>query len=171
MNTMNGPLVRFPKQFAGQDLATRLTKLARAGGINVIQFIIGGVFDRFPDLRVFFAENQIGWVPTFMTVMDERYEKHLDWSRELLGFEPLKSGKPSDYVRRNILWGFQNDPAGVELRNWMGVENLIWATDFPHQESDYPHSLAIAENNFHCVSQEERFQMVCSNARDFFHLN
>jgi predicted TIM-barrel fold metal-dependent hydrolase len=171
MNTGNGPLMQYPKAFAGQDLATRMTKLARAGGTNVVQFIIGGVFDRFPDLRVFFAENQIGWVPTFMTVMDERYEKHLDWSRELLGFEPLKNGRPSDYVRRNVLWGFQNDPAGVELRHWMGVDNLIWATDFPHQESDYPESLAVCENNFHAVPNEDRQRMVCGNARDFFHLN
>jgi predicted TIM-barrel fold metal-dependent hydrolase len=170
MNRGDDPLVKYPKAFAGQDLATRMTKLSRAGGDNVVQFIVGGVFDRFPELRVFFAENQIGWVPTFMSVMDERYVKHLEWAQELLGFQPLQL-KPSDYVRRNVLWGFQNDPAGVELRHWMGVENLIWASDFPHQESDYPHSLASAENNFKSVSKEERRKMVCDNAATFFHLN
>ena len=167
----DGTLVTFPKKFGGQDLADRLVKFARTGGFNVVQFILGGVFDRHPDLRILFAENQLCWVPVFMTVMDERYEKHLAWSQELLGFQPLQNGTPSDYVRRHVLWGFQHDPAGVELREWFGVENAIWGSDFPHQESDYPHSLKVIESNFRDVPEEDKYLMICGNAKTFLHLN
>jgi predicted TIM-barrel fold metal-dependent hydrolase len=169
--TRDGSLVQFPKRFGGQDLADRLVKFARTGGYNVVQFILGGVFDRFPDLRILFAENQLCWVPVFMTVMDERYEKHLGWSQDLLGFQPLQNGLPSDYVRRHCLWGFQHDPAGVQLRDWIGVENAVWGSDFPHQESESPHSLKVIESNFKGVPEEDKYKMVCGNAIEFFHLN
>jgi predicted TIM-barrel fold metal-dependent hydrolase len=167
----DGSLVKFPKAFGGQDLADRLVKFARTGGFNVVQLILGGVFDRFPDLRILFAENQLCWVPVFMTVMEERYEKHLGWAQELLGFEPLRCGKPSDYVRRHVLWGFQHDPAGVQLRDWYGEDNAIWGSDFPHQESEYPHSLDVIESNFRGVPDEVRYKMTCGNALKFFHLS
>jgi predicted TIM-barrel fold metal-dependent hydrolase len=167
----DGSLVKFPKIYGGQDLADRLAKFARTGGFNVVQLILSGVFDRNPELRILFAENQLCWVPVFMTVMDERYEKHLEWSQELSGFQPLPNGKPSDYVRRHVLWGFQHDPAGVQLRDWFGVENAIWGSDFPHQESEYPHSMKVIESNFKGVPEEDRYRMICGNAREFFHLN
>jgi predicted TIM-barrel fold metal-dependent hydrolase len=170
-NARDGSWVQFPKRYGGQDLADRMVKFARTGGFNVVQFILGGVFDRFPDLRILFAENQLCWVPIFMTVMDERYEKHMTWAQDLLGFEPLKNGRPSDYVRRHVLWGFQHDPAGVALRDWYGMENAIWGSDFPHQESDYPHSLEEIDDNFKGVPDDVRQRMTCGNAVDFFHLD
>jgi hypothetical protein len=102
--------------------------------------------------------------------MDERYEKHLGWSKELLGFQPLPNGKPSDYVRRHVLWGFQHDPAGVQLRDWYGTENAIWGSDFPHQESEYPHSLKVIESNFKGLPEDVKYKMTCGNAIEFFHL-
>jgi predicted TIM-barrel fold metal-dependent hydrolase len=52
----------------------------------------------------------------------------------------------------------------------MGVENLLWGSDFPHQESEYPHSDKVLDENFSGVTDEERRKMVCENAIAFFHL-
>ena len=89
----------------------------------------------------------------------------------VLGFQALPNGHPSDYVRRHILWGFQRDPAGVELRHWMGLENLVWGSDFPHQESEYPNSMRVIEQNFRNVPDAERHAMVCGNIAEFLHLD
>ncbi len=167
----DGPMNQYPKPARGMDIANQLARFAIRGAVNAVQMIVGGVFDRFPDLRVLMAENQIGWVPTFMTVADERYDRHLHWAEDLLGFQPLPFGHPSEYIKRNVLWGFQRDPAGVELRHWMGVDNLIWGSDFPHQESEYPHSLSVIEQNFRNVPDGERYKMVCGNVMEFFHLS
>ena len=165
-----GTLIPYPHAKGAGDIAQQVARFAQRGAVNAVQMIMAGVFDRFPDLRVLMAENQIGWVPTFMTVADERYERHIHWAKRTLGVEELPNGHPSDYIRRHVLWGFQRDPAGVELRHWMGVENLVWGSDFPHQESEYPNSIRVIEENFRSVPEDERYKMVCGNVIDFFHL-
>lgn len=171
-----GPLVRFPKE--PQDIIRRmsrgfpeqLTKFARLGGVNAVQFILGGVFDRFPALHVFFAETQIGWIPFFLQQADIRYERHHYWAERLHDFKPL-SRTPSEYVREHCYWGFQCDPVGVENRRHVGIERLIWSTDFPHQESEWPNSMSIIEENFGGVPENEVRRMVAENAIEFFHLD
>jgi predicted TIM-barrel fold metal-dependent hydrolase len=59
---------------------------------------------------------------------------------------------------------------GVRLHDLLGVDRLIWATDFPHQESEYPHSHRVIETNFAGVPAEETAQMVAGNVVAFFHL-
>jgi predicted TIM-barrel fold metal-dependent hydrolase len=59
---------------------------------------------------------------------------------------------------------------GVRLRDLIGVDKLIWATDFPHQESEYPHSHTVVEKNFAGVPAEETYRMVAGNVIAFFHL-
>lgn len=86
----------------------------------------------------------------------------------LLGFKPLNR-PPSEYVREHFLWGFQQDRARVELRHHMGVVNLIWASDFPHQESDFPDSQETLDWNFKDVPADERYKMVAGNVINFFH--
>ena len=65
----------------------------------------------------------------------------------------------------------QRDPAGVELRHWMGIENLVWGSDFPHQESEYPNSMKVIEQNFSNVPDSERHAMVCGNIAAFLGLD
>lgn len=166
----DGPLVQYKRNAGRADIAPQIARFAQRGAVNAVQMMVAGVFDRFPDLKVLMAENQIGWVPTFMTVADERYNRHNYWAKQLLDYDGLPNGMPSDYIRRHVLWGFQRDPAGVQLRHWMGVENLIWGSDFPHQESEYPHSMSVVEENFAGVPDEDTYKMICGNVVEFFHL-
>jgi uncharacterized protein len=172
-----GPLVTYPSETPElrerigprRDFAAECVKYARSGGVNAIQLILSRVFERFPTLRIFFAENQIGWIPLFLEMADTRYERHGEWAEKLLGWKPLP-GPPSAYVREHCYWGFQLDSAGVELRHRIGVERLMWASDFPHQESDWPDSMRVLETNFAGVPDAERYRMVAGNAIEFFHL-
>jgi hypothetical protein len=68
------------------------------------------------------------------------------------------------------LWGFQGDRVGVEDRYHIGVDRLIWASDFPHQESNWPESMKQIDRIFDGVSDEETYRMTCGNAVEFFHL-
>jgi uncharacterized protein len=173
-----GPLLKMPREpkdivrrmGATTGFAEQLTKFARTGGFNAMQLTLSGVFDRFPALEIFFAETQIGWIPFFYEQADLRYERHLHWATEAFGFEPLKQGLPSVYMRRHCLWGFQYDRVGVELRDKMGVDRLIWATDFPHQESEWPNSLAVIDRNFAGVPERDKQLMIRDNAVRFFRL-
>lgn len=157
--------IRGTAQFAEQ-----VTKMARSAGVNAIQLILSGVFDRFPDLEVLFAETQIGWIPLFLEVAEQRFERHHIWAENILGWKPLEHGTVSDYVRRHCYWGFQKDLTGITLRYKIGVERLVWGSDFPHQESDWPHSMEIIEANFEGVPNEERQLMTCGNIARFLHV-
>jgi predicted TIM-barrel fold metal-dependent hydrolase len=139
------------------------------GSIAAVQCVLSGLFDRFPTLKIFFAENQIGWIPFFLQAADVRYDRHHRWAERLLGLQPLKQ-PPSEYIREHFLWGFQFDRVGVELRHKINIDHLMWGSDFPHQESDWPDSLKIIEKNFVDVPDDEKHKMVCGNALKFFRL-
>ena len=140
-----------------------------SGAVAAAQWVLSGLFDRFPSLRIFFAENQIGWIPFFLQSADVRYDRHYRWAQRLFGFKPL-ARLPSEYIRAHCLWGFQFDRIGVELRHKINVNHLIWGSDFPHQESDFPDSRGVIERNFAGIPEEERYKMVCGNAVEFFRL-
>jgi predicted TIM-barrel fold metal-dependent hydrolase len=173
-----GPLLRYPRPLdnkAGRlgplvDLAAQVARFGRLGFLNVVQMALDGVFERFPELRIFFAETQIGWLPWACEMADIRYERHRYWAEEVLGWQPLPK-KPTDYLREHVLWGFQQDSVGVRLRDLIGVDKMIWATDFPHQESEFPHSDRVLATNFRGVPENEVRLMVAENAINFFHLD
>jgi uncharacterized protein len=172
------PLFKYPQEpdelmkKLGQDLVYQVGRFGPVrgnGSVAAVQWVLSGLFDRFPSLRIFFAENQIGWIPFFLQAADVRYDRHVRWAERLLGFKPLRR-LPSEYIREHCLWGFQFDRVGVELRHKINVDGLIWGSDFPHQESDWPESMNIIERNFAGVPEPEKYKMVCGNAIEFFHL-
>jgi predicted TIM-barrel fold metal-dependent hydrolase len=145
------------------------SKFCRLGAVNAVQLIFARVFDRFPTLRIDFAENQIGWIPFCYEQADERYERHWSLAERTQGVPPLER-LPSEYMREHIYWGFEMDRFGVEVRDRLGVDRLIWASDFPHQESNWPESMEIVEKNFAGVPGDETYKMLCGNVVDFFQL-
>jgi predicted TIM-barrel fold metal-dependent hydrolase len=173
------PLLRFPEEppemmeKLGPALVNQVALFGPMRGsasIAATQMALSGLFDRFPALRVFMAENQIGWVPFFLQAGDVRYERNRHWAAKIFGFRPLLR-RPSEYIREHCLWGFQFDPVGVELRHHLGVGNLIWGSDFPHQESEWPHSQDVIERNFEGVPEADRKQMTAGNVINFFGLS
>ena len=173
-----GPLFKYPNespeilQKLTHDLVDQVARFGPVrgnGSIAAVQWVLSGLFDRFPSLRIFFAENQIGWIPFFLQGADVRYDRHHHWADRLLGLKPLQR-PPSEYIREYFYWGFQFDRIGVELRHKINVDRLMWGSDFPHQESDWPESLKVIDQNFAGIPGEERHKMVCGNAEKFFRL-
>jgi predicted TIM-barrel fold metal-dependent hydrolase len=138
--------------------------------ISLAQLALSGAFDRHPDLRIFFAETRLGWVPFWMEEADYWYERHRHWAERLLGFKPLKH-KPSEYVQRHISFSVQHvERVAVELRHHMGVDHIMFATDFPHIECDWPNTRPFAERLFAGLPPGEAFRIAAGNVLDFFHL-
>jgi predicted TIM-barrel fold metal-dependent hydrolase len=132
--------------------------------------IMSGVFDRLPDLRVFFAETRLGWVPFWMEEADYWYERHRHWAERLLNVKPLCQ-RPSDYVRQHILFSVQHvERVAIELRHHLGVEHVMFATDFPHIECDWPNTRPFAERLFAGVPGDEAFKIAAGNVLRYFRL-
>jgi predicted TIM-barrel fold metal-dependent hydrolase len=131
----------------------------------IARMIFGGVFERFPRLRVVSVEFEIGWAPHLIERMDFAYLQRRHWE----GRVTFADGAiPSDFFGRNVRLSFQEDPVGIELRHRIGVENLMWGSDYPHAESTYPRSRAIVEELMADLSVAERTAVTCTNAAQLY---
>ena len=130
------------------DVIERFNKYGFRGSKQVVQMIWAGAFERFPKLKIYVAEVQIGWVPNWMDQMDNEYGRQQYWAERVLGLPRLKR-MPSEIAREHCYWGFNRNPVGVRIaRQEMGIDKLMWASDFPHLESDWPNSRQVIEENF-----------------------
>ena len=105
----------------------------------IATLIFSGVFERYPKLKVVSVEYELGWVPHFLNQMDFTYQERQFWT-------PVRFSngrKPSDIWSSNIFITFMEDTLGVRLRNEIGVDNMMWGSDFPHSESTWPESRRI----------------------------
>jgi hypothetical protein len=89
--------------------------------------------------------------------MDDRYDRHRHWA----GIE-LKM-YPSEYVTQHFTFSFQEDHAGVAVRNLIGVDNICWASDFPHAVSDWPYSRETRARQFSGLTDYERRKIQALN--------
>jgi len=125
----------------------------------VMMLILGGVFDRHPDLQVVCVESDAGWVPHFKFRMDHAYERH----RFHLRAEKLERA-PSTYFDRNIYVTFQDDYSVKQVRDGLDLERVMWATDFPHSDGTYPQSVAVMAEVTAGMTDSERDNVLRGNA-------
>jgi len=71
---------------------------------------------------------------------------------------------PSDYWHRNGFASFQEDAIGVRLRDVIGVDAILWGSDYPHTESTFPRSRAIVADFLAGVPDAEARAIVAGNA-------
>jgi len=154
----------------GPDLGRRIATYGVKGAPIASSLAVHGVFARFPRLQIYIAENQICWIPGFLEQMDILWGRHRFYHERLQDLKPLDR-KPSEYVRDHVHWGFMDDPIGVQFRHHIGVDHVMWSTDFPHDPSDWPHSQDTITREFAGVPEHEKQQIIAGNAVRFFHLD
>ncbi len=168
-----GPTFKYPRTpgevaFGGDPIRV-LTRFGGSSGLNAIQLILSGVFERFPKLKIFWAETQMGWLPYFYEQLDDVYKRSRFWIARDFGIEPLKR-KPSEYIREHCWWGFIYDPIGLRLRHDINIDRIMWGNDFPHSAGDWPHSRQVIKEMFKGIPEDEQYKLLVSNAVEFFHL-
>src|SRR5206468_4091334 len=97
--------------------------------------IYSGVLERHPRLRLVLAESGIGWLPYFVHRMDAAAEKHVPKARDYR----LKA-RPSEIFRGQVYATFEEEPLGPQRLPLLGPDNFMWASDYPHPDSTFPHS-------------------------------
>ncbi len=129
------------------------------------QIIWTGMLDRHPKLQVISSEGGIGWVPYFLERSDYTYEKHRYWTHSSL------KQKPSEFFRRQCYVCFIHDEAGVFARHLIGVDNLMWESDYPHTDTTWPFSHDWVEKSMPGIPAEERQKITYGNAARVYNLN
>jgi uncharacterized protein len=77
---------------------------------------------------------------------------------------------PSEYLRSNVWFTFQKDPVAVETRHRVGLDRLMWASDYPHSDSTWPHSLKVIERDFAGIPASDLTAIVHDNAAALYGL-
>jgi predicted TIM-barrel fold metal-dependent hydrolase len=136
--------------------------------------IIAGVFDQYPALKLVIAEAGTSWVRPALNAMDRHHEKILAGN---VGVLPLDSAvrterRPSEYWSTNCWIGssFMVREDALERHN-VGIDRIMWGSDFPHMEGTYPHSREAIAHTFADMPQHEVTQMLGTNAAKLYHFD
>jgi predicted TIM-barrel fold metal-dependent hydrolase len=125
---------------------------------TLVTIIFSGMLERFPRLKVLSTEHDIGWIAYFIRRMDRAYERFRQSDPT-----PLKM-PPSEYFKRQVYATFQDDPVGLATCGFLGADNVLWASDYPHVDSTWPHSQSVIEQHFAEVSEEDKYKILYANA-------
>ncbi len=127
-------------------------------------WIMGGVFERFPRLKVVFVEPGLGWVSWWLYIVDDLMTRQ--------GYEfPAISKLPSHYFRQNVYLTFIDEPDAIRhAHERLGINNIMWSSDYPHPVSSWPNSRALVAQMFEGVPQHERELVVSGNAARVWNL-
>jgi predicted TIM-barrel fold metal-dependent hydrolase len=134
--------------------------------------IWGGVFERFPKLKTMIVEGgTMFMLPPWLRLMDFHFSEG-QISAKLGNFRKHLSLKPSEYFQRNIGIGascvLRPD---LDMRAAIGVEKIMWGSDFPHPEGSWPNTAQYFKDNFTGLPEDDGRKILGENAIDFYGLD
>lgn len=126
------------------------------------QMVMGGVFDRFPKLRLAFAEVRADWIPGTLDYLDARFDQERGLARL----------KPSEYFARHCyVTPSSPRPAEIALRDRLGVERIMFGVDYPHPEGTWPNTREWIREALRGVPEDEARRFLGENAIECYGLD
>jgi predicted TIM-barrel fold metal-dependent hydrolase len=136
--------------------------------------LVAGVFERHPVLQLVLTEQGTAWIPEELTRLDYFFDRmggatasqELEWGREVVGRMSLR---PSEYWARQCHVGSSFiRPAEVQLRERIGVDRIMWGSDYPHKEGSYPYTREHLRASFAGVPHDEIAAMLGRNTAEVY---
>jgi len=164
---IRAPMAGAGQGTAGQAYASALTQRAgsHAPVYCMAQLMAAGVFDRFPEIRFYFAETNASWLPFTLSFMDDNHEI---FSSAFGGRKMALT--PSEYVAKHCHFSIIRDPVAVQIADLLPIDNLMWGTDFPHSVGSFPDSQQFLDDTF-AGRDELRRKIVLENPARYFGLD
>ena len=131
---------------------------------RMLEIIFSGLLDRHPDIHFVLAEVDCGWMPYFAEQADDNYRRHSKATLKDRQLERL----PSEYMRDFFSATFVCDHYGVANRERIGVDRMMWSSDYPHITSDWPDSWKTINLGFANMSDADRHAILAGNAQRIF---
>jgi predicted TIM-barrel fold metal-dependent hydrolase len=172
-----------PQSFA--SFMVLATEHSFFSGRSLWQLILGGVFDRFPELKIAYIETEQWWLGPVMDLLDRRENMGDDWTEFAETLRRAKPYKhlPSDYWRSNCFAGlspFATDQ--MELDRFgsvnhtertgfaLGSGNCMVGVDYPHPETAYPGFLRQVKNliDHPNIAERDVHMVLYQNAAELF---
>lgn len=135
------------------------------------QLVMSGVFERFPELRLVLTEQGCDWLPGLLRQLDGI---HMQMASGRIGEMNLKNDmqlplRPSEYFQRNVWVGVsypgEHDARGMKR---LGLDKVMWGSDYPHNEGSGPHSRELMRRAFHDWTTEELTQIFSGTVAELY---
>jgi predicted TIM-barrel fold metal-dependent hydrolase len=134
---------------------------------SLTDWLYSGVLERFPQLQLMYAEAQIGWIPYVLERADDVWETHRGWSNS----QKFCPEPPSTYYHRQVTSCFFKDAIGIQMLDQVGVGNVVFESDYPHQDGTWPHTREAAAEQFGHLDQATVNRIARGNAIDLLGLD
>lgn len=125
--------------------------------------IFSGVLERYPRLQWVCAETGLGWVNYILEACDHEWEKRHLWTEGI-------TTRPSEQFQRQVFVDFWYEQAGIEHRHAIGINNIMWESDYPHSTSTFPESWKFVDRTMKDVSKEDQEKLLYRNAMRLYNL-
>ncbi len=135
-----GSSSKMPSTSPDAPLATSMSLYAQNAQGSLCDWAFSGTLERFSEIKITYAESQVGWMPFQLERMDSVW-------RDGVGGVDLRIA-PSEQVRGRVFGCVFDDLHGLKCRNDVGLEQILFETDYPHSDGTYPHSRKIARELF-----------------------
>ncbi|MCB0996940.1 MAG: amidohydrolase, partial [Acidimicrobiales bacterium] len=138
INMHIGSSSSMPSTSADAPAAVASALTAQNAQGSLADWLFAGVFVRHPDLRIAYSEGQIGWMPYLLERMDTVWRENSAWGGVNL------PNPPSSYVPGHVYGCIFDDPHGLACRDIIGMDLILFETDYPHADSTWPDSRDVA---------------------------
>ena len=116
-----------------QTLSVVATMFSIGNAATMGNWMVSGRLDRHPKLKIGLIESGMGWVPFAIEALEHQFDEMLAGKRDVL------KKRPWQYFRDHFMCTFWFEKVGPKLLlETIGVDNVMFETDFPHPTSLYP---------------------------------
>jgi predicted TIM-barrel fold metal-dependent hydrolase len=134
---------------------------------SLLEYLFSGVFIRYPKLRVCFAESQLGLVPYVLDRADFIWNEITIDGTATVDRKALPE-PPSSYFKRNCWVAFFRDPVGLAFADKIGVDRILFETDYPHLDTEWPNCQGAAEEMTKELAAGDAQKILADNTKNLF---
>ncbi len=145
----------------------RMTMVNFNAQLSFADWVFSGLLVRYPNLKLAFSESQIGWMPYVMERMDRIWRM----GNSIAQIDPAFVNEPSSYLEGRVFGCFFEDSYGIANRNAIGVNQITFESDYPHQDSTWPHTYEYLSAALREVSEDDAFRIARGNAISMLELD
>jgi predicted TIM-barrel fold metal-dependent hydrolase len=128
------------------------------------RLMLGGVFDRHPELKLMLTEVRADWIPATLRHLDEVVESH--------GADLPTEHRPSELWRSNCVAGISfMHRSEAEMRDEIGVDTMCFGRDYPHAEGTWPNTVDYLRDLFAGVPEPDVRKILGENLIRFLGLD
>jgi predicted TIM-barrel fold metal-dependent hydrolase len=152
-----------PYQGFTPEIAAALEALTRpvSSVLVLANFLFSQILHRFKKLKVIFSESSLAWGAYELELADHQFE------RQRLHTEGYEL-KPTELFRRQCHLVGWFDTAGLKTREFLGVNNLLWSSNFPLATSTWPESRRSIARCFEGIPEGDRRKVLVENTAKLY---